>query len=311
MSEEKIINFPDKSEQNKQDENTKEVEVLKASFDAITEAMPELQGMEGVAALLSMPDEQFAIIAPPILFEIEKSLNNVNDKLILTQSLNASGMKAEDLMASFIDISKQIDEKLTSIPRPKREFVKKVLGALCNAIADTEGVAKRIIQIPIELCHKDAKIPTYAHPTDAGADIYAIEDFTLAPGESRIIPAGLKVAIPLGYELQVRARSGISAKTKLILANGVGTIDTSYRGEIGVILENIEPKIKDIRYTFDETGKPIILGIEHGQSYTFSKGDRIAQLVLNEIPKAVFYQVENVEEIGENRNGGFGSTGVK
>ena len=106
----------------------------------------------------------------------------------------------------------------------------------------------------------------------------------------------------------MRARSGISAKTKLILANGVGTIDSSYRGEIGVILENIEPKIKNIRYTFDETGKPIILGIDHGQSYSFSKGDRIAQLVLNEVPKATFYQVDNVEEIGENRNGGFGST---
>ena len=301
MNDEKVVNFPNKKSE-------EEVNVLKASLDAITEAMPELQGMEGMAALLSMPDEEFAIIAPPILMELEKSLNNINDKLILTQALNAGGMKAEDLLAAFSDVAYQIDEKMTSIPRPKKEFVKRVLGALCNAIADTEGIAKKIIQIPIELCHENAKIPTYAHPTDAGADIYAIEDFTLAPGESRIIPTGLKVAIPLGYELQVRARSGISAKTKLILANGVGTIDTSYRGEIGVILENIEPKIKDIRYTFDETGKPIILGIEHGQSYTFSKGDRIAQLVLNEIPKAVFYQVENVEEIGENRNGGFGST---
>lgn len=301
MNDEKVVNFPNKKSE-------EEVNVLKASLDAITEAMPELQGMEGMAALLSMPDEEFAIIAPPILMEMEKSLNNINDKLILTQALNAGGMKAEDLLAAFSDVAYQIDEKMTSIPRPKKEFVKRVLGALCNAIADTEGIAKKIIQIPIELCHEDAKIPTYAHDTDAGADIYAIEDFTLAPGESKIIPTGLKVAIPLGYELQVRARSGISAKTKLILANGVGTIDTSYRGEIGVILENIEPKIKDIRYTFDETGKPIILGIEHGQSYTFSKGDRIAQLVLNEIPKAVFYQVENVEEIGENRNGGFGST---
>ena len=308
MNEEKIINFSDKNKQNKKDENTKEVEVLKASLDAITEAMPELQGMEGMATLLSMPDEEFAIIAPPILMELEKSLNNINDKLILTQALNAGGMKAEDLLAAFSDVAYQIDEKMTSISRPKKEFVKRVLGALCNAIADTEGIAKKIIQIPIELCHENAKIPTYAHPTDAGADIYAIEDFTLAPGESRIIPTGLKVAIPLGYELQVRARSGISAKTKLILANGVGTIDSSYRGEIGIILENIEPNIKDIIYTFNETGKPVILGIQHGQSYSFSKGDRIAQLVLNEVPKATFYQVDNVEEIGENRNGGFGST---
>lgn len=301
MENNKIINLP-------QNENNKQKSILEDSLNALTEVMPELEGVDGMSAILALPDEQFSVLAPAILMEMEKSLNNVNDKIVLVQALNASGLKAEDLVNAFSEIIVLIDEKLTTIPRPKREFIKRVLGMLCNAIVDTEGIAKKVVQIPIELCHENAKIPTYAHTTDAGADIYAIEDFTLAPGESKIIPTGLKVAIPLGYELQVRARSGISAKTKLILANGVGTIDTSYRGEIGVILENIEPKIKDIRYTFDETGKPIILGIEHGQSYSFSKGDRIAQLVLNEIPKAVFYQVENVEEIGENRNGGFGST---
>ena len=72
---EKIKEFPNKKSE-------EEVSVLKASLDAITEAMPDLQGMEGMAALLSMPDEEFAIIAPPILMEMEKSLNNINDKLI-------------------------------------------------------------------------------------------------------------------------------------------------------------------------------------------------------------------------------------
>lgn len=299
-----ILNLP-------QNKNNKQKSILEDSLNALTEVMPELEGVDGMSAILALPDEQFSVLAPAILMEMEKSLNNVNDKVILVQALNASGLKSEDLVNAFSEIVVLIDEKLTTIPRPKRDFIKRVLGMLCNAIVDTEGIAKKVVQIPIELCHENAKIPTYAHVTDAGADIYAIEDFTLAPGESKIIPTGLKVAIPLGYELQVRARSGISAKTKLILANGVGTIDTSYRGEIGVILENIEPKIKDIAYTFDETEKPIILGIEHGQSYTFSKGDRIAQLVLNEIPKAVFYQVENIEKIGDNRNGGFGSSGLK
>ena len=299
-----IINLP-------QNENKKQKSILEDSLNALTEVMPEVEGVDGMSAILALPDEHFSVLAPAILMEMEKSLNNVNDKMVLVQALNASGLKSEDLINAFSEIIVLIDEKLTTIPRPKREFIKRVLGMLCNAIVDTEGIAKKVIQIPIELCNENAKIPTYAHATDAGADIYAIEDFTLAPGESKIIPTGLKVAIPLGYELQVRARSGISAKTKLILANGVGTIDTSYRGEIGVILENIEPKIKDIRYTFDETGKPIILGIEHGQSYTFSKGDRIAQLVLNEIPKVAFYQVKNIEKIEGNRGGGFGSTGVK
>ena len=194
MNDEKVVNFPNKKSE-------EEVSVLKASLDAITVVMPELQGMEGMAALLSMPDEEFAIIAPPILMEMEKSLNNINDKLILTQALNAGGMKAEDLLAAFSDVAYQIDEKMTSIPRPKKEFVKRVLSTLCNAITDTKNIAKKIIQIPIELCHENAKIPTYAHPTDAVADIYAIEDFILAPGESRIIPTGLKVEIHIGYEL--------------------------------------------------------------------------------------------------------------
>jgi dUTP pyrophosphatase len=302
-----IINLP----QNENNENKKQKSILEDSLNALTEVMPELEGVDGMSAILALPDEHFSVLAPAILMEMEKSLNNVNDKMVLVQALNASGLKSEDLVNAFSEIIVLIDEKLTTIPRPKREFIKRVLGMLCNAIVDTEGIAKKVIQIPIELCNENAKIPTYANSTDAGMDVYAIEDFTLAPGESKIIPTGLKVAVPLGYELQVRARSGISAKTKLILANGVGTIDSGYRGEIGIILENIEPKIKDIGYTFNETGKPIILGIEHGQSYSFSKGDRIAQLVLNEIPKVVFYQVENIEKIEGNRGGGFGSTGVK
>lgn len=285
--------------------------ILKASFDAITEALPELEGVDGISTLLALPEEQFSILAPAILLEIDKSLNNISDKMLLVRSLNASGLKAEDLTAAFSEITELIDEKLTTIPRIKRDFVKRIIGMLCNAVVDTEGIAKKTIQVPIELCHKDAKIPTYAHLTDAGADIYSPEDFTINPGETKLIKTGLKVAVPVGYELQIRARSGISLKTKLILGNGIGTIDPSYREELGIILENIEPKITNIDYDFNEKGEIQIKSIEHGRSFSFSKGDRIAQLVLNEVPKAIFYEVEKVEGIGEDRKGGFGSSGLK
>lgn len=246
--------------------------------------------------------------------EMEKSLNNINDKLILTQALNAGGMKAEDLITAFNDVAYQIDEKMTMISRPKKEFVKRVLGTLCNAIADTEGIAKKIIQIPIELCHEDAKIPAYAHQSDSGLDIFALEDITIHPGETKLIPTGLKVAIPLGYELQVRPKSGRALKTKFRVANTPGTIDAGYRDEIGVIIDNIEPPIKDITYESELVdGKPklTITSILHGSDFHIGKGEKFAQLVLCEVPKASFYEVSDIEKIEGNRGGGFGSTGLK
>jgi dUTP pyrophosphatase len=139
-------------------------------------------------------------------------------------------------------------------------------------------------------------------------DIYALEDITIAPGETKLIPTGLKVAIPAGYELQVRPKSGRCLKTKLRVANTPGTIDAGYRDEIGVIIDNIEPFIKDAE--MDENGR--LYNVLFGQSYTIGKGEKFAQLVLAEVPKAVFYEVEKVDAIeNDGRNGGFGSTGVK
>jgi len=189
------------------------------------------------------------------------------------------------------------------------------MGAVTNAINETEGISKRYVRIAYEKCHEDAKTPAYAHETDSGMDVYALEDITLAPGEQKIIPIGIKVALPAGYELQVRAKSSIAAKTKFRIANGVGTIDAGYRNEIGVILENNEPPIKDITYepVFDENNNIKYLNItsiEYGKSFTIGKGQKFAQLVLAENPKAILYEVESVSEIGEDRGGGWGSTGV-
>ena len=156
----------------------------------------------------------------------------------------------------------------------------------------------------------DAKIPKYAHLGDGAVDLYSPDDYTINPGETVIIPCDIKVALPYGYAFLIHPRSGTSAKTKLRVANSVGLVDSQYKGVIGVIIENIEPPIKDITYEFDDSGRPILTSVLHGQSYTISKGERFAQMRLVEVPTANFFQVKSVDGIGDDRGGGFGSSGT-
>lgn len=147
---------------------------------------------------------------------------------------------------------------------------------------------REIVEVSVEICREGVVLPCYANEGDAGMDVRAAETVTIQPGETVLVPTGLKVAIPDGYEIQVRPRSGLSLKTALRLANAPGTIDAGYRDELRMILQN----------TASDT------------SYTIEKGDRIAQLVLQRVPKMVFRQVDDVKTIGSDRGGGFGSTGV-
>lgn len=266
--------------------------------------------MDSLLTVLSLPDNEFRVMSEIIIQEMEKSLNNANDRLILTQNLNSMGLKAEDLVSEYQQTINRLNEIKDGFPLEKVGFLKRLMITIINAISETEGIPKRTINIPIELCNKEAKMPAYARVGDAGMDVYAIEDITINPGETKIIPLGIKVAIPNGYELQVRPKSGRSAKTKLRVANTPGTIDSGYRDEVGVIIENIEPSIKDVTYDFDENHYPIITSILHGQSYTISKGEKFAQLVLSEVPTATFTPVESVASFSGDRGGGFGSTGL-
>jgi len=128
-------------------------------------------------------------------------------------------------------------------------------------------------------------LPRYETAGAAGLDLRADEPFSLAPGERRLVPTGLAVAIPPGFEGQVRPRSGLAARHGVGMVNAPGTIDSDYRGEVGVLLVN------------------------HGQSaVAFARGDRVAQLVIAPVVRA---EVELVEELGETGRGGggFGSTG--
>lgn len=272
------------------------------------------QLMQEFLTLFSMDENNFKLLAPGVLQSYQQIINNPNDKLALVQTLNAAGIKAEDLIENFVALNEEID-KVENLSEAKKDFLREMIATLINSVQETEGIAKRIIQIPIELCHPDAKIPQYACIDDSGLDVYALDDYTIAPGETKLIPTGFKVALPPGYELQVRPKSGRSLKEKLRIANTPGTIDAGYRDEIGIIIENVDPPIRkvDITNWNIEDKNPVIhfSDLEFGQSYIIGKGQKFCQLVLSEVPKAAFFRVESVGEIGENRNGGFGSTGIE
>lgn len=294
-----------------------EVNPITDSFEAISKIMVGDEGTEDATAmfgaLLSMPDDEFKDVSTILLDEINRSLNTPAERIALVAAMTAQGYTGDDLTDTFQELCNEIDTQLTDLSQIKRDWLKQLMGSVTNAINETEGISKRYIRVPYEKCHEDAKAPAYAHETDSGMDVYALEDITLAPGEQKIIPIGIKVALPAGYELQVRPKSGISAKTKLRVANAPGTIDAGYRDEIGVIIENVEPPIRSIATDFAESPNDFIPvgAIEFGRSYTIGKGQKFAQLVLSEVPKAVLYEVESVGEIGEDRGGGFGSTGLK
>ena len=144
------------------------------------------------------------------------------------------------------------------------------------------------VNIYSEIKHEHG-LPAYAHAGDSGMDIRANETITLQPKETRLISTGIFVGLPEGYEIQVRPRSGMSLKTKLRVANAPGTVDEQYRGEICIIAENTSGSI----------------------DFTIAKGERIAQLVLQEVPKIEWRQVSSKDELGSTvrGEGGFGSTG--
>lgn len=277
----------------------------KSVFENIMSRMDSINknlgGFEELTAMLALPDEYFAVLGPTFLMELEKSLNNTNDKMLLVQAMEASGLTCQDIQAEYAAIAQMIDG-VEGLSRPKRDFLKSMMAMVYNGIADTAGAGKKRINIMVELCHPDAKIPIYANPGDSGMDVYAVEDISIGPGETVLVPTGLKMAIPLGYELQVRPKSGRALKTKLRVANTPGTIDSGYRDEIKIIIDNIEAPIQDAGEN----------GTLYGRGFTIEKGDKFCQLVLCEVPKAVFTQVESVGAIdNDGRKGGFGSTGVK
>lgn len=143
-----------------------------------------------------------------------------------------------------------------------------------------------MIEVLITRLDADVPLPTYAHPGDAGADLVTTVAATLAPGQRALLPTGLAIALPDGYAAFVHPRSGLAARFGVSLVNAPGTVDAGYRGEIKVSVINLDSQV------------PV----------TFQRGDRIAQLVIQEVVRARFHEVDRLP--GSARAaGGFGSTG--
>ena len=138
----------------------------------------------------------------------------------------------------------------------------------------------------LRLPHGDGlPLPAYATDGAAGMDVCAAEDVELAPGGRHAVATGFALAIPEGYEIQVRPRSGLAFKHGISVPNAPGTIDSDYRGELKVLLINHGP-----------------------ESFSISRGDRVAQLVLAPVTRAAFTEVDDLDETARGA-GGFGSTG--
>ena len=132
-------------------------------------------------------------------------------------------------------------------------------------------------------------LPRYATPLSAGMDVRANIDeaVILRPLERAMIPTGLSIELPEGYEMQIRPRSGLAAKHGITVLNSPGTIDADYRGEIRVILVNLS-----------------------NEEFRIEAGERIAQMVVAKVEYCKFIETENVKAIGGDRGGGFGSSGI-
>ncbi|HEY3292223.1 MAG TPA: dUTP diphosphatase [Candidatus Nanopelagicaceae bacterium] len=143
-----------------------------------------------------------------------------------------------------------------------------------------------MVAVLIKRLDDGVPLPTYAKGGDAGADLVTRIDVSLAPGERKLIPTGIAIALPDGYAAFVHPRSGLAIKHGVSMVNAPGTVDAGYRGELQVILINHDPK----------------------ETVTFTRGDRIAQLVIQKVERAEFIEVADLPGSGRGTDG-FGSTG--
>lgn len=157
--------------------------------------------------------------------------------------------------------------------------------------AEIDAARKATVGIPFQrLPHGEGlPLPRYETAGAAGFDLAAAQDATLYPGERAIVATGFNIALPAGHELQIRSRSGLSAKHGIVVLNAPGTIDEDYRGEIKVILLNTN--------------------LEGSDPFVIKRGDRIAQGVLAKVAKAVMVEVDTLN-LTDRGAGGFGSTGI-
>ena len=194
------------------------------------------------------------------------------------------------------DILKQIQDEIESLRKEfgiedteSQEDLNNTFGIDFGSLQDQLDVMSKTKNIQIELLNEDAIFPEYAYPTDSGFDLYSTKEITLEPFGRALIPTGLKLSFDIGYEIQVRPKSGLALKQGITVLNTPGTVDSGYNGEIMVIVFNTNQT-----------------------EFTIPKGMKIAQAVLCPVINGKYVNLQLVDKIENKDRGanGFGSTGI-
>lgn len=252
--------------------------------------------LELIDAINEVEDESFTeeaagIIIDASLKRFEKELTPDNIKKMYVEAVSR-GMTKDDIIAGRNDVKEKVDA-IVNEAGFTNVYKTQVLSAILNALVDLydkviERFGNYVTTVYFEKTIDTAKLPTYAHEEDACCDVYCPEEVVIPAGARGFkVNTGLKAAIPMDYELLVRARSGISMKTPLRISNGQGTIDENYLGPICVLFDNIS-----------------------NEDYTINVNDRIAQLALKPVYRFKSEFVDSVEDIKTSTRGegGFGSS---
>lgn len=237
-----------------------------------------------------MPDEAFKYSGDEIISVIDTVIESEDYIKVLVKLYEKDPEECKNRLEDF---SKELGKAKDGTYKDEKAkivsyFMEKVIDTL-HQIIKYHG-AFRIVPIKVLKVDKDVILPFYSDGGDACMDICSNQAMTIEPHTTKIVPSGIKAIIPGGYELQIRPRSGISLKTGIRIANAPGTIDSSYRKEIGVIVENTSDTPFEIK-----------------------KYDRIAQLRLAEVPHIQWEEISESEfekYDNTNRGEGFGSSGV-
>ena len=194
------------------------------------------------------------------------------------------------------DILKQIQDEIESLRKEfgiedteSQEDLNNTFGIDFGSLQDQLDIMSKTKNIQIELLNEDAVFPEYAYPTDSGFDLYSTEEVKLSPFGRALVPTGLKLSFDIGYEIQVRPKSGLALKQGITVLNTPGTVDSGYNGEIMVIVFNTNQT-----------------------EFTIPKGMKIAQAVLCPVINGKYVNLQLVDKIEDKDRGanGFGSTGI-
>lgn len=279
-----------------------------AELDKLLNEQENADGMQFLAAMLTLKDETFEILRPVLQDSMVEIFNEPQVQMQIIQGFAQSGISIDDLINHSDEVFDSLfNNSEVQLSESKKDFFKFLMTAIVNSISASTINPAHVVEIPVEICREDAKLPTYATNGSAAMDIYSPAEYTIKPGQTIIIPTGIKVAIPHGYALLIHPRSGLSSRTKMRIPNSLGLIDEDYHEEIGIIVENTDQKVRDA--DMYDGNNYFELVKEYGASITIGKGERIAQMRLVEVPRIRWKQVNSLGNFKEDHGAGFGSTG--